>query len=150
MILGLKLVMVPPSPPPRACPFGSSLSLVQLMCLVGCIKDPPNPVFLTAFLNGTRGLLLLPPASLLQPPRASLPREAGCHILQFAWTKASESSSISLRPHFSLSANPVSPTSKMLRFDTHTHTHTHILTLTHYLYCCSLHPGFLSRLSPGF
>ena len=70
------------------------------------------------------------PASLLPAPRASLPREAGCHVLQFAWTEASELSSISLRPHFSLSANPVSPTSKMLRFHTHTHTHTYSHSLT--------------------
>lgn len=69
-------------------------------------------------------------------PQSSLTQEAGSPVLQFAWTKPSESSSsVSLRPHIRPSANPVSPTSKMLRIDP-----------CHYPYCCYFHPSFLNNL----
>ena len=45
-----------------------------MTCLIGCLKDPPNSEFLTAFLNGTPSLLPSPPATLF-PPSLPFPRK---------------------------------------------------------------------------
>lgn len=120
--------MVPPSLPPRACPFGSSFPLTQLMCLVGCIKDPPNSVFLTTFLNGTRSLLPLP--SLSTPPSPGFTSPGSW--LPVCLDRSSVCLDRSLSCHLSLS-DPTSVCQQILLappLRCSGLTHTHLLTIS--------------------